>query len=87
MAERSLVDKIPPQNLEAEKAVLGSMLIEKEAIPKTIDILQAGDFYKEAHQLIYQTVLSLYDKGEAVDALTLSDELKKQSCFKEIGGG
>jgi replicative DNA helicase len=87
MAERSLVDKIPPQNLEAEKAVLGSMLIEKEAIPKTIEILQSGDFYKEAHQLIYQTILSLYDKGEAVDALTLSDELKKQSYFKEVGGG
>lgn len=87
MAGKSLIDKVPPQNLEAEKAVLGSMLIEKEAIAKTMEILRPNDFYKETHQNIYKAILVLYDQNEAVDALTLSDELKKQGIFKEIGGG
>lgn len=87
MEEKSLLGKVPPQNIDAEKAVLGSMLIEKEAIPKALDILQEDDFYKEIHRLIYRAILSLYDRDEAVDALTISDELKKKGVFKEIGGG
>jgi replicative DNA helicase len=59
--------RIPPHNIEAEQSVLGSMLIDKDALLEAAEILLAGDFYREAHQHIFQSVLDLSNKGEPVD--------------------
>lgn len=82
-----LVDRVLPQNIEAEKAVLGSMLIEKEAIAKAIEVLNEKSFYKEGHQKIFRAVVDLYDRDEAVDIVTVSEELKKAGdLLSNIGG-
>lgn len=81
-----LIDKIPPQNLEAERSVLGAMLIEKEAIAKAIDFLREGSFYSETHQKIFQAIIDIYDKNKAVDFVTVAEELKKAKLLKEVGG-
>jgi len=81
-----LIDKIPPQSLEAERSVLGAMLIEKEAIAKAIDFLKKESFYSEAHQMIFQAIVDMYDKNKAVDFVTVAEELKKAKLLKEVGG-
>ncbi|MCM8796758.1 MAG: replicative DNA helicase [Candidatus Omnitrophica bacterium] len=80
------LDKIPPQNLEAEKAVLGSMLLDEEAISVACESLNADSFYNESHRKIFQTILDLYNANKAVDLITLTDELKKNGLLDEIGG-
>jgi len=87
MAKRTeIVEKVPPQSVEAETAVLGSMLIEEDAIAKAIEILDEGSFYKESHKRIFTTVVELYDKNKAIDLVTLIDELKKRGTLEEVGG-
>ncbi len=81
-----LIEKVPPQNLEAEKAALGSMLVEKEAVIRALEIIEAKHFYKEAHQRIFEAVVDLFDKNEPVDITTLAEELKKRKLLKSIGG-
>lgn len=78
--------KLPPQNLEAETSVLGSLMIDRFSVAKIADILHASDFYHPAHQRIYQAILSLFEKGEPIDILTVSSFLKKEKRFKDIGG-
>lgn len=81
-----LMEKIPPQALEAEMAVLGSMLIEKEAIAHGMDILKEKSFYKEAHRKIFAAISNLYVQDKAVDMVTITEELKRQRVFSDIGG-
>lgn len=81
-----LMEKIPPQALEAEMAVLGSMLIEKEAIAHGMDILKEKSFYKEAHRKIFAAISNLYVQDKAVDMVTITEELKRQRIFSDIGG-
>jgi len=83
--DRSL-ERVPPQNIEAEMAVLGSMLIEEEAIAIAIEIIDATYFYKEAHRKIYQSVVSIFDSNKPVDLVTLIDDLKKKGELEEVGG-
>lgn len=78
--------KLPPQDIDAEVSVLGSLMIDKFAIIKVTDILTSGDFYHPLHQLIFETVISLFEKGQPIDILTVSSELKKDKKFKEVGG-
>ena len=85
MADISL-DKIPPQNLEAEMAVLGSMMIDDNAIAYAIDLLDEASFYKDVHKRIYQAILNLYNTNKAVDLITVSDELKRMNQLDEVGG-
>ena len=80
------VEKLPPQNIDAEISVLGAMLIEKEAIGKTLEILNSKDFYKDAHKKIFSAIVSLYDKDEAVDLVTLTEHLRKEKALKDVGG-
>jgi replicative DNA helicase len=68
-------DRTPPQDLEAEQSVLGGMLLSKDAIADVVEALRGGDFYKPAHQTIYEAILDLYGRGEPADAITLSGEL------------
>lgn len=79
-------EKLPPQNVEAEMSVLGSMLIEEEAIATAVEILDDRCFYKEAHRYIFQAALTLYSANKAVDLVTLTEELKKRNLLDEVGG-
>ena len=80
------LDKIPPQNLEAEMAALGSMLIDEEAIAVGVETLNSDSFYKDSHKKVFQTILNLYNANKAVDLITLTDELKRSGILEEIGG-
>ncbi|MFQ5787395.1 MAG: DnaB-like helicase N-terminal domain-containing protein, partial [Thermodesulfobacteriota bacterium] len=79
-------DKTQPFNIEAEKSVLGSMLIDNEAINLVTESLDKNDFYKTSHQHIFETIVTIYDKHNAVDLVILKDELKKQSLLEKVGG-
>ena len=77
---------MPPQNLEAERSVLGSILLDNEPLHDIVMFLRAADFYRDAHQVIYAAIRDLYDAGRAIDAVTLAEELKKRNQFEQIGG-
>jgi len=81
-----LTSKIPPHSLEAERAVLGAVLLERESLPKAIEILRPVDFYKEGHRKIFRTMISLFERSEPVDLLTLSEELRRSGELDEVGG-
>ena len=80
------LEKVPPQNLEAEIAVLGSMLIEEEAIGQAVEIANASFFYRDAHKKIFQAIVDLYSSNKAVDLVTLTEELKRRGALEEVGG-
>lgn len=77
---------IPPQNLEAEQAVLGALLIDPDAIIKIADTVQPKDFYVEKHRMVYEAMLELYNKREPIDVLSLSSVLDNKNKLQEIGG-
>jgi len=79
MADNSsnLPDKLPPQSVEAETSLLGSLMLDKNAIFKVADFLEPEDFYKKAHQDIYSACADLFRKSEPVDILSVSNRLKK----------
>lgn len=77
--------KLPPQALDAEMAVLGSMLIEAEALEKAMDILQPEHFYKSAHKQIFSAMAALASRGQAVDLITLIEELKRTGLLAQVG--
>lgn len=79
-------ERVPPQNIEAEQAVLGAMLIDKEAIARATEVLSADDFYREAHRVIFSAMLELYNKNEAVDMVTVTEILKRDNKLEDIGG-
>ena len=79
-------ERVPPQNIEAEQAVLGAMLIDKEAIAKASEILTSSDFYREAHRVIFNAMQELYNKNEAVDMVTVTEILKRDNKLEDIGG-
>lgn len=78
--------RVPPQATDVEQSVLGAMLIEREAIPRAIEILSADAFYTSKHQKIYTAMLSLFERGNPVDLITLSDELKRRGELDDVGG-
>ncbi len=78
--------RMPPQNLEAEQSVLGSLLIDKDAMIKVADILNPYEFYKDAHRLIYEAMLELYTAKEPIDLLSLTTKLEEKKLLDEIGG-
>jgi replicative DNA helicase len=79
-------ERIPPHSLEAEESVLGSMMLSGEAIAAVVEILKASDFYRPAHQRIYEAVLAVYARGEPVDAITCVEELKRRKSIDDVGG-
>ena len=78
--------KLPPQAVELENAVLGALLIEKEAVNAVIDILQPHSFYKEAHQKIFYAIQILFQRSEPIDILTVTNELRKNGELEQVGG-
>ncbi len=81
-----ILDKLPPQNLEAEMATLGSMLLDEEAVSIASEKLDASCFYNDAHRKIFQAISDLYNANKAVDLITLTDALKKDNSLDAIGG-
>lgn len=78
--------KIPPQNLDAEKSLLGACLIDEDAIADVAELIRADDFYDKQHGLVFAGMMRLYEKHKPVDLLTLTDELKKKDELDTIGG-
>ncbi len=79
-------DRVPPQSLDAEVAVLGSMMIDNDCIGRVVEILETSHFYRTSHKKIFSAAVSLYERNEPVDLITLSEELKRQNILEEIGG-
>lgn len=79
-------DRLPPQDLDAERSVLGGMMISKDAIADVIEQLRGTDFYRPAHEIVYEAILDLYGRGEPADAVTVADELTKRGEIGRIGG-
>src|SRR6516164_3233008 len=77
---------LPPQNIEAEEHVIGSMMLSAQAIEVVSDIIDAGDFYRESHGKIYRAALDLFQHGHPVDAITIADKLDELGELEEIGG-
>lgn len=78
--------RVPPQAVDVEQSVLGAMLIEREAIPKAIEVLPADAFYEPRHQRIYGAMQGLFERGNPVDLVTLTEELKRRGDYEGIGG-
>jgi len=78
--------KLPPQNLEAEQSVLGAILIDNNALPRCLEILDPEDFYKLSHRKIFFAMTDLFDKNEPIDLITLTDQLKKNDELEAVGG-
>jgi len=78
--------RVPPQNIDAERSVLGSLMLDKDAIIKVANLMRVGDFYKDDHNLIYEAMLELYEKREPIDVLSLSNRLEEKNQLEKIGG-
>jgi replicative DNA helicase len=81
-----VVDRIPPNNLEAEMALLGSVLVDKEMMATVSEIVRSEDFYAPLHETIYQALLALSDRGEPLDKVTLAEELRARGMLDKVGG-
>src|SRR5438034_130825 len=76
--------RVPPQAMDVEKAVLGAMLLDKEAVPKVIELLDATNFYSPTHQKIVQAMIALFEKSEPVDAVTVVGELRRRGDLNPV---
>ena len=85
-AAGSPFDRQPPQDLTAEQSVLGGMLLSKDAIADVVEVLRPDDFYRPAHQTVYECILDLYGRGEPADAVTVSAELQRRGDLIRLGG-
>jgi len=81
-----LTYKVPPHNLEAEQTILGSILINNDALNQVVDILSGEDFYRETHTQIFEGMLTLYNRDDPVDLITLSQVLKERGALDKVGG-
>src|SRR5438874_11944804 len=79
-------DRQPPQDVQAEQSVLGGMLLSKDAIADVVEVLRSVDFYRPAHQIVYDTILDLYGRGEPADPVTVSAELTRTGQLMRVGG-
>lgn len=79
-------NKIPPQSLDAEQSVLGSLILDKDAVIKIADIISADDFYEDKHKQIYLAIMKLYDERSSIDILTVSNKLEEGASLERIGG-
>lgn len=86
MASVQLKDKVPPHNNDAEIATLGAVLLDPEALGQVLGHLRPGDFYRNAHARIFEAVLALYERGEEIDLITLTQELRTRAALDGVGG-
>ena len=78
--------KTPPHSIETEQSLLGTLILDKDAITEVIEIISREDFYKEAHKEIYNAIMELYNKNEPVDIITLAETLTKKGTIDDLGG-
>ena len=81
-----MIQRIPPNNIEAEQSVLGAMLLDKEAISTATEFITGDDFYREAHKEIFEAIVDIYNRGEPVDLITLTEKLKTRNTLEAVGG-
>ena len=79
-------DRVPPQNLEAEQSVLGAMMLSSEAIADAVEIVHAEDFYRSANRKVFDALRQIYARGDSVDIITATEELKRSGQLEEVGG-
>ena len=79
--------KLPPQDLVAEKSLLGAIMLSDEIMPDILTILRPDDFYDERHQIIFKAMVALYDQHKPIDLLTLTSKLRTEKNLKAVGGG
>ncbi|MDT2815896.1 replicative DNA helicase [Vagococcus carniphilus] len=79
-------DRIPPQSIEAEQAVLGSVFLDSDSIVEAMEYIEAKDFYRRSHQTIFQIMIDLNNRNEAIDAITVKDQLEQKNMIEDIGG-
>ena len=82
----SHIDKLPPQNIEAEQSIIGAILIDNEALPKALEIIGIDDFYKTSHRKIFRSMVELFDRNEPIDLITLTDFMKRSDELEAVGG-
>src|SRR5713226_9560702 len=80
------VDRIPPQNLDAEQAVLGALMVDRELMASLSEILVTADFYAPHHATIYDALYSLYERGEPIDKVSVAEELRRRKVLDDVGG-
>ncbi|HLW61257.1 MAG TPA: replicative DNA helicase [bacterium] len=83
---RPVEPRIPPQNLDAEQSVLGSMMLDRDAIARVVEALRPEDFYRDLHRTIYTAILDLFERGEPVDLITVTNKLASMGKLEDIGG-
>lgn len=86
MNNDSLENQTPPQNSDAEKAVLGAIFLDSDALVEAMEYLTPEDFYQRAHQIIFQTMVTLNDEDEAIDVVTMNNRLSAQNQLDDVGG-
>ena len=86
LSEAAQLGKLPPQAVDLEEAVLGALMLEKDALTNVIDILRPESFYKEAHKEIYQAIYDLFQASEPIDILTVTSQLRKTGKIEIVGG-
>ncbi|MBI5212747.1 MAG: replicative DNA helicase [Nitrospirae bacterium] len=82
----NMIDKLPPQNIEAEQSVLGAIILDNEALPKALEVLGSEDFYKDTHRRLYNAMMGLFEKNEPIDIITLTDYLRRSDELDSVGG-
>ncbi|HYE21966.1 MAG TPA: DnaB-like helicase N-terminal domain-containing protein, partial [Verrucomicrobiae bacterium] len=82
----NFANRVPPQNVEAEQSILGSLMLDKDAVIKIADIITPDDFYEEKHKIVYQAILRLYDERSSIDVLTVSNKLEEGASLEKVGG-
>ncbi|MGC1381175.1 MAG: replicative DNA helicase [Candidatus Baltobacteraceae bacterium] len=80
------IDRIPPNNLEAEMAVIGSVLVDREILAAVGEIVRPGDFYAHVHETIFTVLLELYERGEPLDKISVAEELRRRGALERVGG-
>ncbi len=83
---KDIKEKLPPQNIEAEQSFLGCLLLDKDAIIKTADIVADNDFYKDSHKIIFESIMDLYGRQEPIDILSLTNRLEEKEKLEVVGG-
>ena len=88
MAAKNITDRVlrEPQSIDAEKAVLGAILISKDAVPRAMNILIDNSFYDSKHQIIYKNIIELFEKNKVIDSISLINNLKKHKELEKVGG-
>jgi len=86
MADGPQAERVPPHSLEAEQSILGSVLLERDAIARVVEMVRPEDFYREAHRRIFDVVAELFDRGEPADLVSVTDRLRAKGLLDDVGG-